>query len=202
MKNFVLLIDTSTKVGMCALAEKLNDDYKVIAQEYVSAELSHSEKMFNAIKDIIDNNKISFYDIKQLVYCSGPGSFTGLRISYSAIKGFFVAKGIQHKGVSTLKALVKSYEGETKDKILCAVIKSGKDDVFAYAELNGKELIKEGCYTNQDILKEKDLLCFGDAPFCKELKVSAKGMLSVLEEAPLDGINYLKASYAEKRRTT
>lgn len=206
MKKFTLLIDTSTMIGLCAIARKKGDgSYEVIAEEYISAELSHSERIFKSMKDLLEKAGVGFDDIDRVVYCSGPGSFTGLRISYSAVKGFLTSKGIEHSGVSTLKALVKSY-GPCGTAPVCAVMKSGKDEFFAYCVKEGKELIKEACYTGPDLIAELDklrsdgLICVGDASFCKELRVSAKGMLSVLEEGALDGINYLKASYAEKRR--
>ncbi len=208
MKKFLLLIDTSTMIGLCAIAKKKDDGtYDIISEEHISAELSHSERMFKSIKDSLKTHGVDFKDIEKVIYCSGPGSFTGLRISYSAVKGFSIAAGIEHKGVSTLKALIKSADVVLSTPV-CAVMRAGKDEFFAYCVKDGKELIKEACYSNTDLMAELDklktegLICFGDAPFCKELKVSAKGMLSVLEEGSLDGINYLKASYAEKRRTS
>lgn len=220
----ILLIDTSTMLGLCAIAKKSSSgDYKVLYEKHISAELSHSEKLFIGIKDALNTCGVNFDSVKKVVYCSGPGSFTGLRISYSAVKGFFVAKGFEPFGVSTLKALLKSYNS-TDSSVLCAIMASGKQEFFAYAvDVDGhKQRIKEDCYTQEELLKllfdlkKEGVVCIGQGALAIKDKltemgivvpdkaqdhiVNARGMLCLLEDDRVDGINYLKASYAEQRR--
>ncbi len=212
----ILVIDTSTMMGLCAIAEvKPDGTFNILYEQHVSAELSHSEKLFVGIKEALNSCSATFEDIKKVVYCSGPGSFTGLRISYSAVKGFFVAKGLEPFGVSTLKALVKSFEPKD-DKLMCAIMPAGKNEFFAYG------VVPEKCYTEDELLehlltlrgknvtcvgqgaldiKEKLVECGANVPSKPEAHlVNARGMLCLLEEQRFDGINYLKSSYAEQRR--
>ena len=58
------------------------------------------------IQDALSSMNITFADLSSVIYCAGPGSFTGLRISYSAVQGFMLAQGIKSVGVSTLRAMI------------------------------------------------------------------------------------------------
>ena len=199
MSEYVLVIDTSSMTGLCALVQRAGSGWKVLTEQYVDAESSHSEILFMSIQEVLKNNKIKFSDLSTVVYCAGPGSFTGLRISYSAVKAFTLAKGIKAVGVSTLRALMYNLK-DAKEKYRAVTIKGSGADIFAFIEDKDKKVIlAEGSYDKDHVNKiiselGKDVLCN------EQGRVTAMGMLSLLEDhAIIDGINYLKASYAENK---
>ena len=49
MKEYILAIDTSSKVGLCALAVIDGPKLSIIHEEHINAELSHSEQLFIGI---------------------------------------------------------------------------------------------------------------------------------------------------------
>ena len=217
MNERVLLIDTSSMLGLCAVAQKKSSgDWDILFEQYINAESSHSEHLFMGIQDALLGTGIKFTDLKSVVYCAGPGSFTGLRISYSAVKGFTLAQGIKGVGVSTLRAMIYNLNDDTS-KYRAALIKGSGTEVFAFVVTkNGDTLLKEGSYDIDHVLEVFDkvgadkITCIGSGArfYADKLKtadseldkVTPLGMLSLLEDNAIDGINYLKASYAEKRR--
>ncbi len=72
----VLGIETSTKIGSVALADK----GRILAAADLSGVMNHSEKLLPAIEKIMVFKKIGFSKISRIAVSTGPGSFTGLRI--------------------------------------------------------------------------------------------------------------------------
>jgi tRNA threonylcarbamoyladenosine biosynthesis protein TsaB len=223
MNERVLLIDTSSMLGLCAVAQKKSSGgWDILFEQYINAESSHSEHLFMGIQDALSSVNIKFADLSSVIYCAGPGSFTGLRISYSAVKGFMLAQGIKSAGVSTLRAMIYNLK-DSASKYRAALIKGSGTEVFAFAVAkNGEILLEEGSYDIAHVLgtfKSVDdkITCIGSGAryYTNDLetigtvtipanieqdRVTPLGMLSLLEDSAIDGINYLKASYAEKRR--
>ena len=216
--EYVLVIDTSSMTGLCALAQKQGADWKILTEQYVDAESSHSEILFMSIQNVLDENKIKFSDLKMVVYCAGPGSFTGLRISYSAVKAFTLAQGIKAVGVSTLRALMYNLK-DAKEKYKAVIIAGGARDAFALIEdkehnvvlteasydintvldfLNGMSGAPVACIATRSSFNSEVLQDIKGINMI-EGRVTVLGMLSLLEDHAIDGINYLKASYAEKK---
>ncbi len=200
MSEKVLLIDTSSMLGLCAVAEKQGvSGWKILFEQYMNAESSHSELLFMGIQAALSATGIKFNDLKKVVYCAGPGSFTGLRISYSAVKGFMLAQGVNSIGVSTLRALMYNLN-DAKERYRAVTIKGSGTEVFAFIEdKDHKVILAEGSY-NQEYVQEVINGLGVDVVHSDKGNVTAMGMLSLLEDNAIDGINYLKASYAEKRR--
>jgi len=203
MKKYFLIIDTSSEKGLCAIADQQKT---VVFKKYINAKSSHSEHLFVSIQKALSDMKIDFSEIAKVIYTAGPGSFTGLRIAYSAVKGFVMATGVESHGVSTLKALMYNIKDEPGYKGV--LIKGSANDVYALiVDEKGKQVLEEGCYDISHIMDvEKNILKSGKAvKFIgsgtgteSELNtVTPEGMLSLLEQKSIDDINYLKASYAE-----
>jgi len=199
MSEYALVIDTSSMTGLCALAQKTANGWDVLTEQYVDAESSHSEILFMSIQEVLNRNKIKFSGLSTVVYCAGPGSFTGLRISYSSVKAFVLAQGVKAVGVSTLRALMYNLK-DAKEKYRAVTIKGSGADIFAFIEdKDHKVVLAEGSYDKTHVQEVISGLG-NDVIHVEQGKVTAMGMLSLLEDHAIDGINYLKASYAEKGR--
>ena len=79
----VVAIDCSAKAVSVALA----DNGKLIAEGFLNIKLTHSETLMPMVEQILTNSKITLNDIDAFVVTAGPGSFTGVRIGISALKG-------------------------------------------------------------------------------------------------------------------
>ncbi len=102
----ILAVDTSATVLSVALAE----DEKTVASRTLSNGLTHSETLLPTLEGLLEKAGWTFGDIDLYAVSEGPGSFTGVRIGVSFVKGLAFG-GKRCVGVSTLEALANNLEG-------------------------------------------------------------------------------------------
>lgn len=101
----ILAIDTSTKAGSLALT----CNGRIISETMLNVEVTHSETLLPTIKNMLKDAAISLGDIGLFALTLGPGSFTGIRIGVSTIKGFAFALEKPIAGVSTIEAMAHNF---------------------------------------------------------------------------------------------
>lgn len=120
----ILAIDSTAVTASCAVT----DDKKLIAQSFVNVGLTHSQTLLPLIDDTLRNAKMTIDKIDRLVVCAGPGSFTGVRIGVSTIKGIAFTNDIPCVGVSTLDAIAET--AGCFNGIICAVMDARCNQVY------------------------------------------------------------------------
>ena len=95
----------------------------------------HAEVVFSQIESALSLAGVSKKEVEEVVVSSGPGSFTGVRLSVSIGKAFKEC-GIKVFSATTLKALKIGYERLRLTPIPVIPARRGK----VYAELHGKEV--------------------------------------------------------------
>jgi tRNA threonylcarbamoyladenosine biosynthesis protein TsaB len=85
-------------------------DGKIIAQSFSNTGLTHSQTLLPMVEDTLKIANISLSDVDYLAISNGPGSFTGVRIGVSAVKGMAQPLEIPCVEVSTLEAIAKPLE--------------------------------------------------------------------------------------------
>src|SRR5438445_13754354 len=97
----VLAVETSTLAGGAALL-----DGEVVVGEYaLDVGATHSERLMGAIDRLLTDAGWTVRDLEGLAVSVGPGSFTGLRIGLSTVKGLALALGLPIAAVPTLDAM-------------------------------------------------------------------------------------------------
>lgn len=105
-----LAIDTSSFLTSVALER---DDGQIVSIEEASPD-SHSVTLAVLVEQLLEKaGGISFADINSLAIGLGPGSFTGLRIGMSYIKGISWAKRIPLSGIPSFLAMANSVQKES-----------------------------------------------------------------------------------------
>ena len=142
----VLAIDCSAKAVSVAIA----DDNKLIAEGFLNIKLTHSETLMPMVEQILTNSKLTLNDIDAFAVTAGPGSFTGVRIGISAIKGMAFNDEKPVYPFSTLMAmplvLNKGFSG-----VVCALMDARRNQFYnALFEIKKGEIIKK--------VKEEELL--------------------------------------------
>lgn len=94
----ILAIETATNV--CSVAFKNSDG--AMSEKRVAKRGSHSEKLFLFIEELMAEHGFSISDLDAVLISEGPGSYTGLRIGASAVKGLLFQKEIPLISVNTL----------------------------------------------------------------------------------------------------
>lgn len=190
----ILAIDTSTSAASAALIDKEN-----LCCEYILNDgKKHSEKLINLIDMVVTSCGFSVNDIDIFAFSTGPGSFTGLRVGASAIKGIAQALNKPIIGVPTLDGLAYNlwgYEG-----YICPILDAQRNMVYSslYTFRHGELEKLKDYYAIEinDLINElnsidKDLIFLGDGVpiFKDEIEKSLKRVLF----APT-GSNYPRAS--------
>ncbi|MBC8183902.1 tRNA (adenosine(37)-N6)-threonylcarbamoyltransferase complex dimerization subunit type 1 TsaB [candidate division KSB1 bacterium] len=98
----ILGIDTATDI----LGVALTEDKELIVESRSNIKRAHAEKLVQTIEKILNEVKLNPIELDGIAVSIGPGSFTGLRIGLSAIKGLAFAADVPVASVPTLDALV------------------------------------------------------------------------------------------------
>jgi tRNA threonylcarbamoyladenosine biosynthesis protein TsaB len=132
----VLGIDTSTSCGSVGLI----DDDSLIADYLLNIPVTHSERLLGAIELILREARCVLEDLEGWAISLGPGSFTGLRIGISTIKGLSFATQKPVAGVPTLDAL--AYLSSPTPYLICPILDARKGEVYTafYRYENGDTL--------------------------------------------------------------
>ena len=100
--SYILNIETATKNCSVALAK---EGKTILCKEIAEEGYSHAERLHVFIEEIIKETGITYQDISAIAVSQGPGSYTGLRIGVSAVKGLCFALDIPLIAVDTLQVL-------------------------------------------------------------------------------------------------
>jgi len=82
-QSLTVVVDTSQKNGLLLLVDQ---DYKLVFSSTWHPPARHTEKLLTEFKKI--KNKIHHSNLNKVVFISGPGSFTGLRVGAAFVKSF------------------------------------------------------------------------------------------------------------------
>src|SRR2546422_4099659 len=97
----LLAVETSTLAGGAALL----DGELVVGEYALAVSRPHSERLMGAIDRLLTDAGWTVRDLEGLAVSVGPGSFTGLRIGLSTVKGLALALSIPIVAVPTLDAM-------------------------------------------------------------------------------------------------
>ena len=117
-------METSTLTGAVGLL----DGGVVVADSRLNLAMTHSERLLLAVDQLLTTARWRLDDVDGLAVAVGPGSFTGLRIGISTVKGLALATGKPLVGISTLDALAWSlpFAGVP----LCPILNARKGEVY------------------------------------------------------------------------
>ena len=121
----VLAVETSTLAGGAALL----DGGLVVGEYTLDVSLTHSERLMVAIDRLLTDASWMVRDLEGLAVSVGPGSFTGLRIGLSTVKGLALALAIPIAAVPTLDAMATLLPFAALP--VCPVLDARKREVYA-----------------------------------------------------------------------
>lgn len=97
----ILAVDTTSEFG--SLAIRANG--QVVAEVALHSPEGFAHLIFQAIQKVLSDAGVTLDQIDCFAAASGPGSFTGVRVGLSAVKGLAEAMGKPAIGVSNLRAM-------------------------------------------------------------------------------------------------
>ncbi|MBI5205151.1 MAG: tRNA (adenosine(37)-N6)-threonylcarbamoyltransferase complex dimerization subunit type 1 TsaB [Nitrospirae bacterium] len=147
----ILAIDTSTMLGGIAVMDELN----LIAETRLNVKSTHSERLMTEIEHCLKQSSLKISDIDVFAVAIGPGSFTGLRIGVSTVKGLSYATGKPIVSVPTLDALALNFPYSRYP--VCTMLDARKKEVYAalfgWDNDNFKKLINETSVNPEEFIR-------------------------------------------------
>lgn len=122
----ILAIETSTLLGGIAI---LSGESGLIAEVKLNVKSTHSERLMTETAHVLEQASLSIGDIDAFAVSIGPGSFTGLRIGVSTVKGFSYATGTPIVSVPTLEAMALNFPFSRHP--VCTLVDARKKEVYA-----------------------------------------------------------------------
>jgi len=123
----ILAVDTSSGSGSIALVRAA--DNALVAERSVGSAGPHAAVwLLGAIASLLGEEGLRPGDIGQYALSIGPGSFTGLRIGISTIKGLAWSVGASVAGVCTLRALAMN--APFAGPLVCPLLDARKSEVY------------------------------------------------------------------------
>jgi tRNA threonylcarbamoyl adenosine modification protein YeaZ len=120
----VLSLDSSTEVASCAIIE----DGKLLGEITYNNEKQHSVILMPMIDNLLTTLRMDLKDLDGFVVAKGPGSFTGLRIGMSTVKGLSFGIDKPCIAVSSLDSL--AYNLAFADGLICPILDALRDNVY------------------------------------------------------------------------
>jgi tRNA threonylcarbamoyladenosine biosynthesis protein TsaB len=144
----ILGIDTSTRCGSVGLT----DGTEVISEYLLNIPVTHSERLLEAVDLVLKGADCLMQEIDGWAISLGPGSFTGLRIGVSTVKGLAFATQKPVAGVSSLDALASQISHTPY--LICPILDARKGEVYtAFYRYDEASLLKK-CSDYQAIRPE------------------------------------------------
>lgn len=153
----------------------ISKEGKTIAlKELNDGNYSHAEKLHKLIEQVVLEAKIELSHLKAIAVSKGPGSYTGLRIGVSAVKGLCFALDIPMISVNTLQSLALSVSIDKGYKIPLLDARRMEAYSQVFNDKNEKirdvhaEIIDSDSFS--EFLNANKVYFFGDgAEKCKEI---------------------------------
>jgi tRNA threonylcarbamoyladenosine biosynthesis protein TsaB len=137
----VLAVETSSLAGGVALL----DDERLVAEYLLDVSVTHSERLMAAVDHVLADARWTARSLDALAVAIGPGSFTGLRIAVSTVKGLALALGVPIAAVPTLDAMAAALPWAALP--VCPVLDARKGEVYtSLYRWDGRAMCREWDY--------------------------------------------------------
>lgn len=139
--------------GMVASVAVICDDI-LVAEYSVNYKKTHSQTLLPMFDEVVRMTELDLDTVDAIAVAAGPGSFTGLRIGMSTVKGLGLALGKPVVAVPTCDALAYNMWGT--DKLICPILDARRNQVYtALYEFDNDTLIK---IREQDAMDINDIM--------------------------------------------
>lgn len=120
----ILALESTAGTASAAVTE----DKKILAVVQVGSGRTHSEILLPMAEHLLSSLHLMNNDIDMYAVTVGPGSFTGVRIGVSTVKGLAFGRNVPCVGVSSLRALAENLSACRG--ILCPVMDARRGQVY------------------------------------------------------------------------
>ncbi len=130
--DHLLAVDASTET--LHLAVSFGEDRLVKSSDDLGRR--HGQLLFRKIEQVLESSGIEQSALSGIVVCTGPGSFTGIRVALAAMKGIALVRRIPILGVSLFDLLAARHADNPESQL--AVVRLTRDEFASVSFSSGK----------------------------------------------------------------
>lgn len=146
----VLAVDTSNRAGGLAVLE----DRRLLGHTFTRSPDDFSTRLFQELDQLLGSLGVKLPDFDVFAVVAGPGSFTGLRIGMTAVKGWSEVFRKPVAALSGLEAL--AVQASSEAELIIPVMDARRGQVFGGVfESNGSRLKRIG---DEFLLRPEELM--------------------------------------------
>lgn len=145
-----LFIDTSNFKLVIGVIDENKNIVKAYYNEILRGDLS--SKIFDVLKNCIDQSQVVPNDIDKIYVVTGPGSFTGVRLGVTIAKTYAWALKKKVIPISSLEVLASTH---CNTKYIVPMIDARRETVYAGIYDNNLNIIMPDCYITLENLNSK-----------------------------------------------
>lgn len=144
---YILSLDTTAKTATAAVSNIKDGIVFPLCDSRLNSTLTHSESILPMIDFCLKNANVSLSEVDVLAISAGPGSFTGVRIGISTVKGLaFGNDNVKCIPVSALEALAENVSDESRGTVICSLMDARRNQFYnALFSADGNGNIKRLC---------------------------------------------------------
>lgn len=124
----VLILNIETATTNCSVSLSRNGKTMVLKEDY-NDNYSHAERLHVYIDAVLKEANVKPEALSAIAVSKGPGSYTGLRIGVSAVKGLCFALNKPLLAISTLEAL--AHQVEAKNGVIVSMLDARRMEVYS-----------------------------------------------------------------------
>lgn len=161
----ILALDTTTRAGSVAVLEGNVDSSPpdaatgahLLGVVATSSDEAYSTRLFRQLEFLLAELRMTTGDFDLFAVAAGPGSFTGLRVGLTAVKGWAEIHNRPIAAVSALEAI--AFQVQRPRKTIVAVQDAGRGQIYG------------GCYVREsrDLRRIGDDVVMGPGEFWRHL---------------------------------
>lgn len=155
----ILGIDSTALTASAAIADVQDGNLRTYSVFTVKNRLTHSETLLPMVEQTLQLYGARVEELELLAVNAGPGSFTGVRIGVSTVKGLAFARDIPCAAVSTLEALAEPFS--CMEGTVCAAMDARRGQFYCALFKQGERLTPDDCLSADGI---RELLKGQSAP--------------------------------------
>ncbi len=224
-QTYILYIETATEV--CSVCLSANG--KLVSLREQLSGMVHSEKLAVFIDELFKEAGITASELSAIALSSGPGSYTGLRISTAMAKGMCYPFSIPLISVNTLACMATFYlelnPSLVANTLICPMLDARRNDVYtAVCDSMGYFITEILCIdlsnnSFPNLLQSNPIIFIGNgaekaskfidhpnATFIPTFKCSSKGMVKLSEQkflkSEFENLAYFEPGYLKEAFVT
>lgn len=186
----ILGFESSAKAASVALLK----DGELLGEYFQNSGLTHSRTLLPMGENLLNNLGVSLADVDLIAVAAGPGSFTGVRIGVSAVKGLAWAAEKPTAGVSTLEAMAWNGLAAGEGALICCAMDARRSQfynaLFEIKDGRPQRLCDDRAISAQELVSElagmeKEVFVLGDGGALCHKFLKESSVPSVLAPHPL-----------------